>query len=206
MIRGKETGAPPRVPLAIVVLAVAIVGTWRSVLTVQNAGDPVYYLPTQAVAAVLVAAAISVLAAIALVILGRPAVALPALLAAAVITFSFLVFPTLSFLFFVLMVVIIAVWSRRSMRWRTAVPSMAAAGLLAIALTALFVAGIQRPIVQCLPGGAAINGPGPWSGENSGSVGSSSTRDGRTHGTVSFGARTYSFVCNGTRLVSFRKG
>lgn len=194
-----------RLPVALLVLAVALFGVWRSILTLQHASNPVYDLPAWWVVVILVATGVAVLGAGVLLLTGRPRVVFPVFLVGLVVALTFFVFPSLG----VIILAGLIVLGLRRRGWtmgRTALPAASAATSVSLALTAFLVFGNQQPVVQCYPGGAGMNGPAPFSGENGRMVASSSTNPaGRTHGTLSYGAHSYTFVCQGPRLVSFVK-
>ncbi len=198
-----------RLPFAILAAAIGGLLVTRVTLTMHHAQNPVYNLPPVAVTTVLWAAAFGLLAAIVLPLVPRPRVAILGGAAAFLLVLGVAAILSVGFLFFLAGIALCLLLVRVSQGARPAqmIPSILSGGVLSLAVGVVLLVSSQPRMVTCLSaGGSGVTSRYWWGGGTSSETSRMWTDpSGAGGGRFTAGGHTYSYRCQGGRLVAFHQ-
>ena len=190
----------------VVGIPVVALCTWLAVRIHQHAMLPVYLIPKTG--ELLVAGAVIIHLVAVVVAMAMPRGWVIFLIEAALLTvFAGILLTPLGVPLLALGGVLISLEYRliSGVRHADSLAMFGLAGAASLAMTLLFMAWNHPPLVDCATGGTTATywfwGGSP--GRTSGSA--TTTPEGVTRGTESFGGKTYSYICRDGELVHFRR-
>lgn len=198
-----------RLPFAILAAVIGGLLITRVALTMHHAQNPVYNLPPVAVTTVIWAAAFGLLAAIVLPLVPRPRVAVLGGAAAFLLVLGVAAILSVGVLFLLAGVGLCLLLVRVSQGARPAqmIPSILSGAVLSLAVGLVLLVSSQLRMVTCLSaGGSGVTSRYWWGGGSSSETSKMwTTPNGTGGGKFTAGNHTYSYRCQGGRLVEFRQ-
>jgi hypothetical protein len=182
--------------------AVTLTAVYLTAVTVHHWRQPVYAVPSVALAITVAAAALAVAGAVGILVVRRPDAALVSALVVSLMAVGVLALFSIGLLFLLAGTGIAIALARRLSGSEPAAMAVASGAAVAIGLaTAALVAG-QPPVVECSDNGTSSSSA-IWSGGST-SGSSHSGPGGNATGTITQGSTTYKFTCTDGHLVEFR--